>query len=127
VSSRFTEPLSGWDVIALLVGVCVSFALARLLAHDHAILWLGAPAACLALRRRFLPRPSTTPEWKPAPSLGGRVLGYVLLVLGGLVMLLSGLAARLMFTEGAPLPIAIALCVFGTALWIASLGFRRLT
>jgi hypothetical protein len=54
-----------------------------------------------------------------------RASGYLLMIVGGFVMLIDGIAAWIALSDTAPLPIAVALSIFAVAGWIASLGYRR--
>ncbi|WP_437293346.1 hypothetical protein [Sorangium sp. So ce426] len=119
-----------WDVPAALLGLAVAGALSRIpLLGEYGLLWIGAPAAFVALRRLALPQltPAATAP-KPSLSIWQRLGAYFCLILGGVITLIAGIAfyinatreTRPEFTWQLLLPMAI-----GGAL--AMVGIRRLT
>jgi hypothetical protein len=120
--------LGGWDVIAGLVGLGTALALQWLQPDGwpFKVLWIGAPAAMVVARRSFLPQLNPPSDEAKTPSTPmRRVSGYVLMIVGGFGMFIDGIVLWVMINERAPLPIAIALGIFGVAGWIASRGYRR--
>jgi hypothetical protein len=124
----YGQRLGGWDVIAALLGLGVTLALqwAQPDSWHYKILWIGAPATAVVARRTFLPQLSQASDVAATPSTPlRRVAGYVLMIFGGFVMFIDGIFVWAAMSAKAPLPIAIALGIFATAGWIASLGYRR--
>ncbi|WP_437733511.1 hypothetical protein [Sorangium sp. So ce1335] len=119
-----------WDVPAAILGLAVAGALSRIpLLEGFGLLWIGAPAAFVALRRVALPQltPAATVP-RPTLSFWQRLGAYCCLIVGGVITLLSGIvfyinathATRAEFSWKLLLPLAI-----GGA--IAAVGVRKLT
>ncbi|HTN84065.1 MAG TPA: hypothetical protein VL242_10275 [Sorangium sp.] len=119
-----------WDVPAALFGLAVAGALSRIpLLEGFGLLWVGAPAAMVALRRLALPQltPAATAP-RPTLSVWQRLGAYLCLIIGGVIALLAGIvfyldathATHPEFSWKALLPVAV-----GGAL--AAVGLRRLT
>jgi hypothetical protein len=118
------RPLDGWDIVSLLAGGLLPMLIAPDLSARSAGYVIGGAALAGFVRRRFLPhRPKSTP--RPPSTLGRTIVGYVLMVIGGVVMLITGAIARVVVQHAEPLGIAITLAIFAMGAWVASLGFRR--
>ncbi|XYH98606.1 hypothetical protein ACMHYB_02260 [Sorangium sp. So ce1128] len=119
-----------WDVPAALLGVAVAGALSHIpLLEGFGLLWVGAPAAFVALRRLALPQltPAATAP-RPTLSVWQRLFAYLCLIIGGVIALLAGIVfyinvtqkTRAEFSWKLLIPVAV-----GGAL--AAVGLRRLT
>jgi hypothetical protein len=126
----YTQRLSGWDVIAALVGLAITVVIESLPVHGGGfrVFWFGAPATVIVARRWLLPGLSARSTETPVPSTPlRRVVGYVLLIGGGFAMFIDAIVIWAAMHERAPLPIAVALAIFACAAWVAALGFRRVS
>jgi len=135
----FFQPLghlSGWDVIAALLGLAATLGVLALQPPDwsYRILWIGAPSLFIAARRHFLPqltRARASPATPPAPLR--RAFGFVLMIGGGLVAVFAGIFAGVFWMVGMgshgfawddAVGLAASLSVVAGALWVMILGMR---
>ncbi len=130
----FFQPLghlSGWDVIAALLGLGATLGILSLqpATWSHRFLWIGGPAMFIVARRHFFPQLSPPQVPTTPPSALRRALGFVLMIGGGLVGLFAGIIAGVCVTVGGHawddlLAVAASLGVFAGAVWIMILGMR---
>lgn len=123
---RYSRRLSGADVVTLLIGAAITVALARALPQKPRALFVFAPGLLLLARRRFLPQlsPHLDEAASPPPTLPRRVLGYLLMVVGGFIMCLDGVVLMAPVKLSAT-AFGVVLAIFIGGAWIASLGFKR--
>jgi hypothetical protein len=131
----FYEPLghlSGWDVIAALLGFAATLGVLSLqpAGWSHRFMWLGGPTMFIVARRHFLPQLSP-PQQAPAtpPTAARRALGFVMMIGGGFVGVFAGLIAGVCLVVGGhawddALAVAASLTVFAGAVWVMILGMR---
>ena len=125
-----TNPaLSVWDIPAALLGLALAMALSHVpVIGKHGLLWIGAPAAVVILRQKFLPKLTPTAQQSGRPlSIARKAFAYALTVLGGVIALIGGMVLYIAVAVD-PEPRAawaglIALSIGGL---IAATGLRRL-
>jgi hypothetical protein len=117
-----------WDVPFALAGVAFAAVLKGFVLGGYHVLWEGAPLAFVAARRMMLPeldRPLPAPG---SISIGRRIGAYALMVLGGFVAMIAGVAFYVGATdENHPQTLWPALAVAGVGGLVAALGLRRIT
>lgn len=135
----FFQPLghlSGWDVIAALLGFAATLGVLSLQPPDWSfrIIWIGGPALFIAARRHFLPQ-LTPVRQAPAtsPSPLRRAFGFVLMIGGGFVAVFAAIFAGVFWVVGMgghgfawdyAFGLAASLSVFAGAVWVLIVGMR---
>ena len=135
----FFQPLghlSGWDVIAALLGLAATLGVLSLQPPDwsYRIIWIGGPAMFIATRRRFLPQLSPPRQASVTPPSALRhAFGFVLMIGGGFVGVFAGIFAGVFWVVGMgghgfawdyAFGLAASLGVFAGAVWVMILGMR---
>ncbi len=123
--------LSGWDVVAALLGMALMIGIVRLQPDSWRFqMWylILVPLAVVA-RRRFLPQLSPPDnQIRLKPSRSRRIAGFATMILAGLVAAFSGKKKMgVLFATKDPSQIvwaAIPATIFGGALWLFSVGMR---
>lgn len=132
--------LSGWDIIAALLGFLLAAALStvEILHSGYALFWIGGPAAFVLARRHFLPRLSPQRQVPArAPSALRHILGFAMMIGGGFVVVMTGLIAgagafavvqsgRAVAWDDA-LALGVILAIFAVALWVVIRGIRAVS